>query len=526
MINSLTLQDRLIIATAIPAITDEFRSMSDVGWYGGAYLVTSCTFILLYGKVYTLFSIKRSYMSAIFLFLIGSALCGAARNSHSFIFGRAVAGLGSAGISSGTQVLIVLTVPPQSLPIYLGFMGAVYGLASVMGPLVGGALTTTASWRWCFWLNLPIGAAAIAAIWFLVDDPINPKATKLNTKEKILQLDLWGNMAFIPGIISLILGLQMGGTRYSWNSPVIITLLTMSYVLFIVFTLIQVLRSDTATVAPRIFKQRSIFFGFLASFFGGASQMLFIYYLPIWFQGVQNMNALDSGKRTLPLVAALVAANILSGITTNKIGHYLFPMLIGVICMSIGAGLITTLELHTRTVDWMTHQLLYGWGLGCMSPAPVLAARAALPRADVSIGLALMRFAQNLGGVIFLPVAGTILTNELATGLAAVRPDLDAAALLQSIGVTTITKLPREEKEVILAVYNSSLRSVFYVGLVVTCLTAIGPIGMEWINVKDTERREQLKQGDNEEEKQHLTSEHEDTGDSTDEEDEEDEQIG
>ncbi|TDZ16816.1 Efflux pump aflT [Colletotrichum orbiculare MAFF 240422] len=182
-------QDRLIIATAIPAITDEFNSLADIGWYGSAYLLTSTAFLMLYCKVYSLFSIKTSFLAAVVLFSDGSALCAASKTSAVFIFGRMVSGLGSAGIGMGAQVMMVHAVPITHLPHYMGAAGAVFAIASVVGPVVGGALTTYASWRWCFWINLSVAAVCIVAIWHLFENPPMP-SDKMKLKDKIAKFDV------------------------------------------------------------------------------------------------------------------------------------------------------------------------------------------------------------------------------------------------------------------------------------------------------------------------------------------------
>lgn len=168
------------------------------------------------------------------------------------------------------QTILVSILPLSSIPRYMGVLGAVYGVASIGGPVVGGALTTHVSWRWCFYINLPIGAFALVALWFFFQEPPVPRK-KQGLRAKIQHLDIWGNVVFMPGVVCLVLALQWGGTSYAWNSGIIVALLETSCILLASFVVIQIWKPETATVAPKLFKQRSILAGFLASLFTGAS---------------------------------------------------------------------------------------------------------------------------------------------------------------------------------------------------------------------------------------------------------------
>ncbi|KAL1897323.1 hypothetical protein Sste5346_004059 [Sporothrix stenoceras] len=473
--------DRLIIATAIPQITDDFHSVEDIGWYGSAYLLATCAFQLMFGKGYMFYSIKTVFLSAVGLFEVGSAVCGAAPSSVAFIIGRAIAGIGAAGIFSGVIIIIVYAVPLHKRPLYQGMFGAVFGLASVIGPLLGGAFTTKVTWRWCFYINLPLGGVAMVFIFFLLKIP-DRDTTKIPTKDKLKQLDGLGTFFFIPGCVCLLLALEWGGATYAWSNGRIIALLTLAAVLLISFVLVQVFMPDTATVPPRIFVQRSIMAGVYSTLCVGAQMMIFIYYLPIYFQAIKGVSAVQSGIRTLPLVLGMVVASIGSGIAISRVGYYTPFMITGVVFMSIGAGLLTTLQVDTGSSKWIGYQFIFGWGMGLTFQTPNLAAQTVLPRRDVPIGTSLMFFSQLLGGAIFISVGQNILDAQLIKRLSNI-PGLNAASILNS-GATSLTDLPDSIKPAVLLAYNESLRKVFQVGLIMVCLTIFGALSIEWRSVK------------------------------------------
>ncbi|KAK5133653.1 hypothetical protein LTR08_007507 [Meristemomyces frigidus] len=476
--------DNTIISTAIPRITDEFKAIDDVGWYGSAYLLTTCAFQLFFGKLYTFLSLKWIYVSAIFIFEVGSAICGAAPNSPALIVGRAVAGLGSAGIFSGAILIVSNTVPLKQRPTYMGMIGGMYGLASVAGPLMGGAFTDKLSWRWCFYINLPIGAVTLLFIIIFYNPTKSAQSLGVGWKAKLEQFDVYGTILFLPMIVCLLLALQWGGSKYPWHDGKIIALLVVFVVLLIIFSVIQVWKKDNATVPLRVLKQRSVAAG---AWFGatlGASFFVFVYFLPIWFQAIKGTSAVGSGIRNIPTVLSLVIFSMIAGIAVTKLGYYTPFCIASSVLLAIGSGLLSTLKPDSGSGMWIGYQVIFGAGCGLGMQQTLIAVQTVLPRRDIPIGTAIMMFCQTLGGALFISVAQNVFTNTLLQNLKKVVPDLDPAIVLATGATSLKTAIPQQYLGGVQLAYNDSVMSTFYVGVAMATVSFFGAIAFEWKSVK------------------------------------------
>ncbi|KAL1588251.1 hypothetical protein WHR41_03095 [Cladosporium halotolerans] len=479
--------DNTIIATAIPKITDQFQAINDVGWYGSAYLLTTCAFQLFFGKLYTFFSVKWIYLTALVIFEVGSAVCGAAPNSPALIIGRAVAGLGSAGIFSGAILIVANTVPLRQRPTYMGLIGGMYGIASVAGPLMGGAFTDKLTWRWCFYINLPIGAVTFAFIAWFYHPTQKSRARSFKEggwQNNLEQFDIFGTLVFLPMIVCLLLALQWGGSKYPWSNGRVIALLVVFAVLLIVFIGIQVWKKENATVPPRILRQRTVGAGAWFAAMIGAAFFILVYFLPFWFQAIKGASAVKSGIMNLPLILSLVLMSILIGGLITKIGYYT-PFVIGCsILTSIGAGLISTFTTTTNHSHWIGYQIIFGFGMGMGMQQTLVAVQTVLPKADVPIGTAIAMFSQTLGGALFISVAQNVFTNSLLKNTRAAVPGLDPALVLAT-GATDLQKnIPDQFFGAVQVAYNSALVNTFYVAVACAVLSIIGAVSFEWKSVK------------------------------------------
>ncbi|KLU81826.1 aflatoxin efflux pump [Magnaporthiopsis poae ATCC 64411] len=473
--------DRTILATAIPRITDEFKSLGDVGWYASAYMLTTAASQLLFGRIYKFYPTKWIFLICIVVFEAGSAVCGSAPNSIIFIVGRAIAGMASAGIFTGCMLMFMI-VPLHKRPVFQGLFGIVFGLASVMGPLIGGALTGILTWRWCFWLNLPIGAVSFIMM-FLWWNPPQPEVQPASVMTHIKRLDPIGTMFLVPAIVALLLALQWGGSVYPWSNPIIIALFVIFAVLILSFGTVQVLKPETATIPPHVIMQRSVYFGTLFTFFIAGAMLMCIYFIPIWFQTAQGVDPLRSGIYTLPLVLSLVVSSMVSGIATQKIGYYVPSMILAPCIMAIGLGLMSTFQPNTAAAHWIAYQFLTGFGLGFGMQTAGLAVQTVLPMADVSTGIAINFFAQQLGGAVFTSVGQAILSNLLVGELTGI-DGLEPQRIVRG-GITALLRsAPPEIVPIIVSAYNFACTKIFLAAMGLTFGALISACFMEWKNIK------------------------------------------
>ena len=457
--------------------------------------------MLLMGKIYTLFNPKYIYLASLIVFEVGSTVCGAAPNSKALIIGRAIAGLGNAGLFQGAVVIVVYIVPLHKRPQYMGVLGMVFGVASAVGPLLGGAFTDGPSWRWCFYINLPFGALVFVLLCFILQIPPGMlKKEKTTWREKVTRMDPIGTVLFLPSIICLLLALQWGGVTYNWSNARIIVLLIVAGLLAVGFVIVQKWKGDSATVPGRIFVNRSIVAGSWFSFCLGSSTQTMLYFLPIWFQAVKSANAVKSGIMVLPFVLGLTAMSLSSGILTRRIGYYTQWVILSSVLTPIGAGSITTFTPSTGHSAWLGYQVLFGMGVGLGQQQASVAAQTILARKDVSIGAALMMFFQTLGGSIFISVGDTLFDTGLTENLAKI-PGIDIGSVA-SIGATDLKNLiPADILPEVLVAYNGALRHTFYLVTALTSCTIFGSLAMEWRTVKK-EKPKQKPNALNDEEKQ------------------------
>ncbi|KZP14861.1 MFS general substrate transporter [Athelia psychrophila] len=476
--------DTTIIATVIPHITTVFDSLGDVGWYGSSYLLTTTSLQPIFGKIYVNFNVKYIYLFALVLFEVGSVICATAVNSPMLIVGRAIAGAGASALFSGGMNIIGFSVPLRQRPIYVAFLSSMFGIASVVGPLLGGALTDKVSWRWCFWINLPIGGVAFVTIVAFFKPP-KRKVSSLTLREKILELDLLGALFLITAIVCLLLALQWGGTTYAWGDTKIFGLFIGFGLLISCFIFVQFKLQDKAMIPPRIFlHQRTILVSALFSTLFSMAMYTHIFYLPFYFQAVKGTTAEGSGIHIIPYLFSVTLSSIAVGASITVFGPYVPFMWAGAAIFTVGCGLIHTLQLGSGPAKWIGYQLLAGIGAGSAVQVPFLAVQVVLDPKDLPVGNAVVMFFDSLGGAISISLAQSIFSNALAKELPKYAPGVSVAQVVGA-GATGLRKLGLGSAlGGVLVAYEKALEETFILPIAAAGLALFVSFGMEHRSVK------------------------------------------
>lgn len=450
-------------------------STDDIGWYGSAYLLAASAFQPLYGRIYGSFSVKVSFLAALAVFELGSLICGVSPTSVALIVGRAIQGLGSAGILTKEFVIVTHAVSLQKRPVYFAGVGILFGMGSLCGPLLGGVFTDLTTWRWCFYVNLPCGGLTFATV-FLFFHPKHPSIGPTFLR-RILHLDLVGNAIVLGASVMLFLALQYTENGTSWSSAEVIGLLVGAFCTAGVFVAWLFYKGESALIPLRIIRHRTVMASCLIAFFIYAALLMHTYYLPIWFQAIRGDSAIHSGVNMIPYMCANALFGLIAGIVVSENGLFAAPAMLGRAIGTVGAGLLSTLQVKTSSSMWIGYEMLTSVGLSMAVQQGFTAVQTVLPLKDVPVGTAAVVACQSLGGAVFVSVGNTMLQNKLKAGSI---PGVNLGTIFDD-GATVFRKdTPASALPAVLELYNDALRDIFYAAIIMCGLAFLSTFGMEW----------------------------------------------
>ncbi|KAK9243070.1 major facilitator superfamily domain, general substrate transporter [Lipomyces tetrasporus] len=485
----LMLLDTSIVVTAIPRITSQFHSLADVGWYGSAYQLACAALQPLTGRIYMNLDAKRTFMGFFFVFEVGSLICAVSTSSKMLIVGRAIAGMGTSGILNGAFTIISGCVPMSRRPTMLGLVMGLSQVGLAAGPLIGGALTEYTTWRWCFYINLPIGGLVAILLAFVRIPEQIPKA-KFTSAIRTLppKLDLIGFALFAPAAIELLLALQYGGNKFTWHSSQVIGLFCGAGVTFIAFLAWDYYKCDAAMIPFSMIRRKIVWSSSLA--YGLLMGQIFCasYYLPIYFQGVKGASPMMSGVYVLPSILAHLFVALVSGKIVERVGYYLPIIVVSAAGMAIANGLLSTLAPHTSTGKWIGYQILLGAARGLGLQVPIIAVQNVLPPPQIPVATALVMFSQTFAGALFLSFSDTIFTNSLSTLVPQYAPNVDPQTIINAGATGFRSDLSGSDLANVVIAYAKSVDRVFYLttGMACGCFFFSWAMGWKDIRKKNT----------------------------------------
>jgi EmrB/QacA subfamily drug resistance transporter len=470
--------DQTIVATALPTIVGDLGGLSHISWVVTAYLLAQTAVTPLYGKLGDMYGRKVVLQVGLLVFLAGSALCGLSQSLDELIAFRALQGLGGGGLIVSAQAAIGDVVPPRERGRYTGLFGAVFGLASIAGPLLGGFLTGHLSWRWIFYVNLPIGVIALFVL----------AATLPAASQRVHHVvDYLGTLLLAGGVSAIVLATSLGGTSYAWGSPVIIGLGIGGALVLVAFPFAE--RRAIEPVLPLRLLRNSVFsvtsaVGFVVGFalFGAVT------YLPLFLQVVKDASPTGSGLQLVPLMGGLLITSIASGQVITRTGRYKPFPIAGTVVMTLGLYLLSTLDTRSSDATIFAFMFVLGLGLGMVMQVLVLAVQNAVEYSDLGVATSGATLFRSIGGSLGTAVLGAIFANRLSSQLQSVLPHGTVSSSKGAVTVSPkqIASLPAPLRSGYLHAFTNSLNTVFLVAATIAVAAFVFSWFIRQLPLRDT----------------------------------------
>jgi EmrB/QacA subfamily drug resistance transporter len=473
--------DQTIVSTALPTIVGDFHRSDLLSWVITAYLLASTASTPLWGKAGDLYGRKRVFQLAIVVFLVGSALCGASQNMYELIGFRGLQGIGGGGLISLVFAIIGDVIPPRQRGRYQGYFGAVFGVSSVVGPLMGGFAVDSLSWRYIFYINLPLGIAALV---------VTNRVLKLPVRTRDVLIDWWGALLLVAGVSAILLATQSGGTDYPWGSWQIIGLFGLGALGLAGFVVREGMAPEP--ILPLLLFRMQIFtVANIVSFVSGVAMFGALAFLPQYLQLVHGVSATESGLLLLPLLMGLLVMSISSGRYISRTGRYRWFPLVGTVLVTVGLILLTHIGAHTSLVVVGADILVFGAGLGLFMQVLTLVVQNAVPMSQMGVATSSVTFFRSMGGAIGASALGAVLTARIATEFPRFLPPSAAASgdkVSQLVSSPdTLNALKRTNPalhEGIIQAYSHAIDRLFMVAVVVSIFSIIAALFIKQVQLR------------------------------------------
>lgn len=458
--------DQTIFSTALPTIVGELNGVDRMLWVITIYILASTIMLPIYGKMGDIVGRKGLFLAAISLFIIGSIVGGFAQDMDWLIAGRGIQGLGGGGLMVLSQAIIADVVPARERGKYMGIMGGVFAISSVAGPLLGGWFTEEITWRWCLWMNIPLGIAAlVAAIFFLHLPPVESKKAKI---------DIAGMLLLAIASTALVLLTTWGGTTYAWTSALILSLIAVTILAGVVFVFVE-RRAQAPIMSMHLFAQSNFILTTIAGLIIGVAMFGALAYLPTFLQMVTGANATQAGLLMIPMMGGVLLTSIGSGALVSKTGRYKWYPVVGTFIVAGALALLSTMNAQLPVWIICSYLALMGIGLGLGMQILVLIVQNTFPLAQVGMATASNNYFRQIGASIGTAVVGSIFVTNLGNLLSERLPQTAGmnAGSENSLTPGAVRALPEPVRNIIVGAYSDSLTPVFLYMVPLVLLAAV-----------------------------------------------------